>query len=316
MSVIELTAVSIRSQMCRATVNRLCKLAASLMLVAFISACGGGDDDPVFSGLEGDGRPVGNPGGPMPDSSSAAEFEEQRIFEGNITEVVLVSGQSNALGADTTFDAGRDQPHERAFAYTSEGWQVADLHQVWDLNWHPRNDPATDPSNNFGFHFARKVAERRPQRVVGFILVTAPGEAIENWDYNSEFYLKIRNRVIAALNELPNKATIDGILWHQGESDWADSDYYSNKLSDLINNFRTESWFGEGRPFICGETVEAPVNRRLMQLNTDGDPRTACVESDGLSTILDRLHFSAEGLRILGTRYATKYIEMTESANN
>lgn len=229
-----------------------------------------------------------------------------------ITEVVLVTGQSNALGADTSYDASLDVPHPRAFAFTDEGWRVADLNQVWDLGWQPRNDPDTDPSNNFGFHFARKVAARRPDRVIGFILITAPGEGISHWDYKSDFYLKVRDKVIRALNELPNKATIDGILWHQGENDWADNDYYTSKLNDLIRNFRGESWFGSERPFICGETVEAPVNNRLMALNSDGDNWTGCVSSEGVPTFLDGLHFSANGLRIIGTRYATRYLQMTE----
>lgn len=247
--------------------------------------------------------------------SLAVEPEAELISDQGaaaITEVVLVTGQSNALGADSSYDATLDVPHPRAFAFTEDGWQVADLNQVWDLGWHPRNDPETDPSNNFGFHFARKVAQRRPERVIGFILVTAPGAGIKEWDYESEFYVKIRDKVITALNELPNKATIDGILWHQGETDWADSDYYTSKLNDLIRNFRGESWFGSNRPFICGETVVAPVNNRLMALNTDGDDWTGCVSSDGVPTFLDGLHFSADGLRIIGTRYATKYIQMTE----
>lgn len=231
---------------------------------------------------------------------------------GGITDLILVTGQSNALGADTLFDAERDDPDSRVYAFTSEGWQVANLRQVWDLNWHPRNDPETDPSNNFGFHFAKKVAERRPQKKIGFILVTAPGQGISHWDYEGEFYLKIRDKVLTAINELPDKATVDGILWHQGETDWQANDYYRSKLRDLIANFRTESWLAGGAPFICGETVEAPVNELLMALNTDGDPATGCVSSDGLSVILDNLHFSAEGLRILGTRYATKYLQMTE----
>lgn len=229
-----------------------------------------------------------------------------------ITDLVLVTGQSNALGSDTSFDVHLDTPHQRAFAFTETGWQVADLNQVWDLGWHPRNDPDTDPSNNFGFHFARTVAARRPDRVVGFILVTAPGAAIDQWDYESELYIKIRNKVVTALNELPNKPAIDGILWHQGESDWEDNDYYTNKLNSLIQNFRGESWFGSNRPFICGETVQAPVNNRLMALNNDDDSWTGCISSDTAPTFLDGLHFSADGLRIMGTRYATRYIEMTE----
>lgn len=232
--------------------------------------------------------------------------------EANITDLIVVTGQSNALGADTGYDPARDTPHERVYAFTKQGWQIADLHQVWDRNWHPRNDPDTDPSNNFAFHFAKKVAERRSHRTVGFILVTAPGEGISHWDYESEFYLKMRNKVIDAINQLPNKSSVDGILWHQGETDWAADDYYRNKLQSVIRNLRTESWFDSNSPFICGETVAAPLNTILMALNDDGDKNTGCVSSDGLSTILDNLHFSAEGLRILGTRYATRYLQMIE----
>ena len=154
--------------------------------------------------------------------------------------------------------------------------------------------------------------KRQVDRVVGFILVTFPGAGIEEWDYESEFYLTIRDRVAAALNELPSKATIDGILWHQGETDWEDTDFYSAKLNNLIQNFRSESWFGEQRPFICGETAIAPVNRVLAALNSDGDQWTGCVEGEDLPTENDDSHFSAEGLRTIGTRYATKYIQMTE----
>ncbi|OED36787.1 hypothetical protein AB833_25580 [Chromatiales bacterium (ex Bugula neritina AB1)] len=292
----------------RASLNSILALSKLRMLlnscvfgaaVFSLAACQGGGDGTDNSGMNS-----------SPDTTTNSSGNPATMAD--ITDVVLVTGQSNALGADTGYDAAIDTPVDRAYAYTSEGWQIADLNQIWDLNWHPRNDPATDPSNNFAFHFARKVALRRPEKVVGFILVTAPGEAIDHWDGGGEFFLKITDRVSAALNELPSKSSIDGILWHQGESDWADNDYYSNKLSTLISNFRSESWYGFNKPFICGETVEAPVNRRLMALNSDNDRWTGCVESDGLSTILDNLHFSAEGLRTLGTRYATKYLQMTE----
>jgi len=312
MSVIKFSIDSRLKELTVAAVRRLCAMLATVLLMAVVAGCGGSGNGDVRVEIASGAADGGDNDGPFPDSSPALGDAAERVFEGNITDLILVTGQSNALGADTTFDVLRDVPHERAFAYTSEGWQVADLHQVWDLGWHPRNDPDTDPSNNFGFHFATKVAERRSDRIVGFILVTAPGAEIDTWDYNGEFYLKIRNKVITALNELPSKATVDGILWHQGETDWDDSEYYRSKLADVINNFRGESWFGGGRPFICGETVQAPLNRLLTALNDDGDPWTGCVESDGLSTILDRLHFSAEGLRILGTRYATKYLQMTE----
>ncbi len=301
---------------------RVCISTVFIATLLLQSACS--SDDSPFNVVQSESEnpasavsnvtPLGNASDSavLNDVSNATSVFANDPSAASITEVVLVTGQSNALGSDTLFDAQRDQPHPRAYAFTETGWQVADLHQVWDLGWYPRNDPETDPYNNFGFHFARKVAERRPDRVIGFILITAPGAGISHWDYESAFYIKIRNRVIAALNELPGKASIDGILWHQGETDWADTDFYGAKLNDVIRHFRGESWFGNSRPFICGETVIAPVNNRLMALNNDGDEWTGCVGSDGLQTFLDGLHFSAEGLRTIGARYATKYLQMTE----
>jgi len=80
----------------------------------------------------------------------------------------------------------------------------------------------------------------------------------------------------------------------------------------VINNFRSESWFGSDKPFICGETASAPLNRILTNLNHDGDQWTGCVESDGLGTAEDGVHFLAEGLRVLGTRYGNKYMQLIE----
>ena len=246
---------------------------------------------------------------------------------GSITDLVLVTGQSNALGSQTAFDPQLDSPTDRFYAYTDTGWQRASLKQVWDLGWHPRTHIDTDPHNNFAFHFGKTVAARRGDRVVGIVLVTAPGEGISHWDADNVFFNKIRTKALAALNELPHKSSFDGILWHQGETDWAksgsldtdlagleiDDNYYSNKLWQLIDNFRRESWFDDEKPFICGETAQSPINARLMSLNRNSDPWTACVEGEGLATYDEaRVHFTAESLRTLGSNYADRYLSMAK----
>ncbi len=48
----------------------------------------------------------------------------------DITDLILITGQSNALGAGTSYDYTIDTPDNRVFAYTSDGWQMADLHQI------------------------------------------------------------------------------------------------------------------------------------------------------------------------------------------
>jgi len=99
-------------------------------------------------------------------------------------------------------------------------------------------------------------------------------------------------------------------LWHQGENDWYGGPEYRSRLNKLVNNFRDEPWYNQDALFIAGETFSAPVNADLGLLNTDGDTRTACISSTGLTVQSDQVHFDAEGLRELGRRYAHRYLEI------
>ena len=228
----------------------------------------------------------------------------------SITDLILVTGQSNALGAESAYDVVLDVPHEQVFAFTDQGWQQADLHQVWDLDHFPRGNPGEEPNNNLALHMAKEIARQRGDRVVGFVLATAPGQSITHWDPSESFFQQIDSKVLEAINQLPHKSQLDGILWHQGESDEGDPDYHL-KLDSLIENFRVQNWFSSDRPFICGETaVFEVVNRQLSALNGNGDRWSGCVGSENLQTHLDGFHFNAEGLRELGKRYAVKYLDM------
>ena len=259
----------------------------------------------------------------------------------DITDLILVTGQSNVRGSQTDYDPALDSVDLRVFAYTdTNDWEVADLHQAWDVDgWHPGNGSLTDstrsPYNNFAFHFAKTVVENDPSRVVGFVIASAPGEGIQHWDANSQFSQTIETKVLAALSAQGVKSKIDGIIWHQGETDWqyngtsdidatdaerADPTYYPDKLNALISRYRSENWFDAGKPFICGETRQAPVNDRLLALNSDNDPWTGCVAGRDLPTREQDLqatppklgtHFNASALRQLGQRYGEKYLEMT-----
>lgn len=260
----------------------------------------------------------------------------------DINHVIVVTGQSNVEASDTDngFVADLDQPHPRVFAFTENGWQIADLHQVWDEHGHPGNHsltvPGRQPNNSFTFHFGKSLARQDPTAIPAIIILAAPGYGISNWDYESEFYLKMRNKITTALSQLPQKDTIDVMLWHQGESDWLFEgtsdvnateytdkespeyrDYYKLKLDNVIANFRSESWARGDLPFICAETrIADGVNRRLMALNNNGDPNSACVAATDLPyTSADPTgnHFSAAGLRELGRRYMQKYLMIINS---
>ncbi len=251
-----------------------------------------------------------------------------------ITDLIFVTGQSNAAGLQTAYDAELDAVDQKVFAFTDEGWQVADLHQFWDEGI-PGNFSQQltdrDPYNNVLFQVGKSISAKT-DRVVGLVLLTAPGEGISHWDYNSEFFTRMRNHALAALNSLPNKSTFDSVIWLQGETDWLfegtadtgatgfsaiDSDfyrnYYPNKLVQLVSNFRSEGWFGPDGRFICAETKKAGLNPHLMALNFDADSKTGCAAAADLpirDTDPYGNHFSAEGLRTLGSRIADIYLSM------
>jgi hypothetical protein len=266
----------------------------------------------------------------------------------DITDIVLVTGQSNVTGSQTIYDPLIDTVDLKVFAYTdNETWEVADLHQAWDIDgWHPGNDSIADPKrqpyNNFAFHFAKTVVERDPSRVVGIIVAGAPGEGILHWDANGDFYGRIKDKVADALSAHGAKTSIDAVLWHQGETDWliegtsdpdasqsqkVDKTYYPDKLNSLISNLRSESWFSDNKPFICGETKRADLNETLRKLNDDQDSWTGCVpaedlctregpeddDHDGFCTEEEGTHFNSSGLRKLGERYGNKYLDIIEA---
>ncbi len=307
------------------------KLFSTLFLALILAACDGDSAATAIvlddRGAAADRVDQSGLSGADPDQTGAQDPGAGVSAAGaaTITDVVLITGQSNALGSQTTFDPALDQPVDRFYAYTNNGWQIANLAQVWDLGWHPARGLDGDPHNNFGFHFGKTIVSQRSDRVVGIILVTAPGEGIAHWDTDGFFYRKLRNKTLLALNDLPHKSMLDGILWHQGETDWSSSgsndpdleefppnDYYSNKLWALISSLRMENWFTADRPFICGETARSPINSRLNALNRDNDGWTACVPGAGLSTHdEEQVHFTAESLRQLGANYADVYLQMT-----
>ncbi len=251
---------------------------------------------------------------------------------GSITDLIFLTGQSNAASLVTKYDAKLDAPDERVFAYTDQGWQVADLHQFWDEGI-PGNfsadDPTREPYNSIIFQVGKALASKADRRV-GIVMLTAPGEGISHWDYNGTFYNKVRDHAIAALNEVPHKASYDAVVWMQGETDWllhgtADPDipefesyqseaylyYYPRKLNGLIKALRSDPWFGDSARFICTETIKAAVNTHLMGLNSDDDPLTGCAAASDLAARENDPHgnhFSADSLRVLGQRIADVYL--------
>jgi alpha-L-fucosidase 2 len=163
---------------------------------------------------------------------------------------------------------------------------------------------------------------------VGVVNVAVGGIKIEGFmkenqeEYAADTAPDWMKRMLAAYDNRPydrlvemgrlamKEGVISGILLHQGESNWDDPDWaakvrkvYEDLLSDL--GLRAEKV-----PLLVGEVVNADVGGVSSGANANIDaisntiPTAHVISSSGLPCLPDFLHFSAEGYRSLGRRYA------------
>jgi len=234
-----------------------------------------------------------------------------------VTDVILTAGQSNAFANGTRFEPDiypEDRIDDRILVWTqNNGWKVANpLNQIWEHEQFPARpwDPWTS-SNSPGFQIARAIVDADPERVVAFIPTSTPGQAIHHWRYGAAPYNAIKQRVENALNDIPHKFQLDLIWWMQGESDANASDYYRNTLNELINNWRSEPWYGNDKYFIANETIRFEVNQIFQELRNNDDPYTDYSAAAGLPSIKPNgNHFNSQSYRIIGNRVQQVYLDM------
>lgn len=183
-------------------------------------------------------------------------------------------------------------------------------------------------------YFGRTLVANLPEKVrVGVINVAVGGCKIELFDEDScQTYVAgapewMQNMVreydgnpYARLVELGRKAqkdgVIKGILLHQGESNTNDSIWpqkvkkvYDRLLKDL--NLEPNSV-----PLLAGELVEKSQNGACASMNAiiatlpQVIPSAHVISSEGCEGVSDHLHFSAQGYRKLGKRYAQKMLSL------
>ena len=186
-------------------------------------------------------------------------------------------------------------------------------------------------------YFGREMIAYLPEDVtVGVINVAVGGCKIELFDKdNYESYVSsspdwLKNTVsqydgnpygrLVEMAKIAQKTgVIKGILLHQGESNTGDTLWtkkvklvYDNLLKDL--NLKAES-----TPLLAGEVVHADQGGICASMNKiiatlpETIPNSHVISSSGCPDAEDNLHFSAEGYRMLGKRYAAKMLELTKT---
>lgn len=228
----------------------------------------------------------------------------------------LLIGQSNMAGRGVV--EGQDPP-------VTPHVLMLDRTETWV--------PAADPMHfdkpiagvGLGRAFAVHVLSQQPGVTIGLIPAAVGGSAISAWEPGARDeatqthpWDDALRRARVALRD----GTLQGVLWHQGESDAKAelAPLYEARLHALIARVRAEL-AAPRVPFILGQLgqfAEAPwdESRRAIDAVHRAVPETvahtAYVPADGLSHTGDRVHFDAASLRVLGRRYAEAYLTLRD----
>jgi Carbohydrate esterase, sialic acid-specific acetylesterase len=217
--------------------------------------------------------------------------------------VFLLVGQSNMAGRGQVEDADR-VAHPR----------------VWALDREDRWVPAVDPIHfdrpavagvGPGTSFGRAVADAMPDVIVGLVPCAVGGSSIDDW--SSEVRDGLHAEAVRRARIALEGGTLAGILWHQGESDVAAPDHYAEKAARLFADLRRDL-AAPGAPVIVGTLGDflagAEALNRVLRSLPESVPRCACAGAEGLGHGGDRVHFDAASARVLGRRYARKWLDL------
>ena len=164
------------------------------------------------------------------------------------TITIIASGQSNMLGADGFITDGGDKTTDsRVKVWNGSSFITADL-TLAPFAQGPSND-----NNNLAFHFAKALAEKE-DAIVQIIFSAFGGNSISNWvgaGTSSTNWVAITDQITAS-----GVSTIDGFIWHQGESDSASATYPSD-VQTLMDQFYDLSQVNPSAKFIAGEVCHA-----------------------------------------------------------
>ena len=183
-------------------------------------------------------------------------------------------------------------------------------------------------------YFGRTMCENLPEEVkIGVVHVAIGGTSIKGFmeelcgnyisseaDWFKNIMANYDNNQFRSLVDVAKKAqqcgVIKGILMHQGETDggmgnWTENvkKVYERLLSEL-------NLSADNVPLLAGETVQSEEGgycggfNRVIATLPNVIPTAHVISSKGCKQKGDGLHFTAEGYRIIGKRYAEKMLEL------
>ncbi len=198
--------------------------------------------------------------------------------------------------------------------------------------WYNANPPLPRCSAGPGIvdWFGRTLVDSLSANIkIGVIMVTIIGTKIEVFDKDTyQAYLSdtttedwLRNyakdyasnpygRLIDMAKLAQKDGVIKGILLHQGESNVGDTQW-PEKVKKIYNDIMADlSLDPKATPLLAGEVVNADMNGAAADANVQIDrlpnvlPNSYVISSSKLPAGGDNMHFTAEGHKLFGKRYA------------
>lgn len=230
--------------------------------------------------------------------------------------IFILSGQSNMAGRGIV-EPQDTVPNPRILAMNlQDKWVVAKE----PLHLYQPKLTGLDA----GLSFARELLKHVGDSItIGLVPTAVGGSPIESWMNDSVFngvrlYSNFKDKAGTAMKY----GEIKGIIWHQGESDAfpAKIPVYKEKLETVLTRFRT--FIGnDSLPIIMGElgSYTRPESRQKnwniinsIIVTVPKDLKDCyVVPTSDLTCNPDYVHFNNKSQRILGKRYADKFISVS-----
>ncbi len=214
--------------------------------------------------------------------------------------VYLLIGQSNMAGR---------APFTKQESGAIPGCYLLNGENEWEPAKNPLNRYSTIRKGlgmqkmNPGYAFALTMLAKSKAISIGLVVNAKGGTSIRKWARGSRFYKEALKRTQTARKT----GTLKGILWHQGESDSKDARYL-DKLKALIADLRKDLDEPD-LPFVAGQINNVRlINDQIARL-PEVVPFTGSASSAGLKT-MDRAHFDAKSMKLLGRRYAEAMLKI------
>lgn len=221
-------------------------------------------------------------------------------------QLFLLIGQSNM--------AGRGKVEAKDEATDPNIWML-NKEMQWTLAKDPIHfDKPGAAGVGPGHQFARTLAAKEPKANIGLIPAAMGGSSLDEWKVGGKLY----TNAVARAQEAMKHGKLRGILWHQGESDGKPEKIasYPQRFSTMIAQLRKDL-NAPDVPVVIGELVysrdaSAEFNKTIPAISA-AVPNSGWVSAEGLTDRGDKLHFSSEGARTLGERYAAKFLELDKA---